>query len=242
MVQQQAAGNFAEHLANNAYPGRGIVVGRDAEGAWIQIYWIMGRSQNSRNRIFVCADGALRTQAADPAKMSDPSLIIYHAMRTSGKCYIVSNGVQTDAIWQGLQAGRDFPQTLEGWHHEPDAPNYTPRISACVDLGGESARLWLSILMVSPFDLQESEHHFFRYHCVQPGFAYAITTYDGDGDPLPSFSSSPYIIELPGSAEEIAAHFWDALDADNKISLAVRRIDASSGEERIGITNRYQAV
>ncbi len=242
MVQQLAAGNFAEHLANNAYPGRGMVIGRDAEGGWIQVYWIMGRSPNSRNRIFVCADGMLRTQAADPAQVDDPSLIIYHAMRTSARYYIVSNGVQTDAIWEGYQAGQDFPQTLETWHHEPDAPNYTPRISGCVDLNGERGRLWLSILKVSPFDLQQSEQHFFRYDCVQPGFAYAITTYDGDGDPLPSFSSSPYIIELPGRAEDIAAYFWEALDADNKISLAVRHIDASTGEERIEITNKYQAV
>ncbi|MGY8826043.1 MAG: IMP cyclohydrolase [Candidatus Latescibacterota bacterium] len=242
MLQEVAAKNLTERVAQNPYPGRGIVVGRATDGSWIQVYWIMGRSENSRNRLFVCEDGILRTQAADPAKVEDPSLIIYHAMRTSGQRFIVSNGVQTDAIWRGLEAGSHFTDTLKDWHHEPDAPNYTPRISGYIDLSGDRALLWLSILKVSPFTIDEPERHFFRYESVDGGYGYAITTYMGDGDPLPSFSGSPYILGLPGNADEIAAHFWQNLDADNKISLAVRHIDANSGREQITIKNRYQAV
>ncbi len=242
MLQAVAAKNLAERVAQNPYPGRGIVAGRAIDGSWIQVYWIMGRSDNSRNRLFVCEGGVLRTQAADPTKVEDPSLIIYRAMRTSGQRYIVSNGVQTDAIWQGLESGAHFAETLRDWHHEPDAPNYTPRISGCIDLSGDSASLWLSILKVSPFANDESERHFFRYASVEAGYGYALTTYRGDGDPLPSFSGSPYVLALPGNADRIAEHFWQNLDVDNKISLAVRHIDAASGREQISITNRYRAV
>jgi len=242
MLREIATRNLVERVAKNPYPGRGIVAGRATDGSWVQVYWIMGRSENSRNRLFVCEGGILSTQAADPAKVEDPSLIIYHAMRTSGQRFIVSNGVQTDAIWQGLEAGSPFADTLRDWHHEPDAPNYTPRISGCIDLSGETASLWLSILKVSPFADSESERHFFHYESVEAGYGYAITTYQGDGDPLPSFSGSPYVLSLSGNVDELVAHFWQNLDADNKISLAVRYIDPHSGREQIAIKNRYQAV
>jgi IMP cyclohydrolase len=238
MLREVAAINLAERVEQNPYPGRGIVAGRATDGSWIQVYWIMGRSENSRNRLFVCEDGILRTQAADPAKVEDPSLIIYQAMRTSGRRYIVSNGVQTDAIWQGLEDGAHFADTLSNWYHEPDAPNYTPRISGCVDLSGGAAVLWLSILKVSPFSNDESERHFFRYENVEAGYGYAITTYRGDGDPLPSFAGAPYVLALPGSAEQIVEHFWQSLDSDNKISLAVRHI-ATNGQERVFIQNKH---
>ena len=240
MCQSLAANNMRERLANNPYPGRGIVLGRADDGAWIQVYWIMGRSENSRNRIFVCEEGILRTQAADPAKVEDPSLIIYNAMRSSGRRFVVSNGVQTDAIWQGLEAGASFADALTGWHHEPDAPNFTPRISGCTDL--QEGVCWLSILKKSPFSDDASERHFFRYDDVPPGSGYAITPYSGDGHPLPSFDGAPYVLDLSGGAAEIAAHFWSQLNGDNKIALAVRSIDPHSGDAQLIVENRYRSA
>ncbi len=240
MSQSLAANNMRERLAKNSYPGRGIVLGRADDGAWIQVYWIMGRSENSRNRIFVCDEDILRTQAADPTKVEDPSLIIYNAMRTSGRRFVVSNGVQTDAIWQGLEAGASFADSLTAWHHEPDAPNFTPRISGCTDL--DAGVCWLSIVKKSPFRDDASERHFFRYDDVPTGSGYAITTYSGDGNPLPSFDGAPYVLALSGGATEIAQYFWSQLDGDNKISLAVRHIDPHSGAVRIIVENRYRSA
>ena len=235
-----AVENVRELLEENPYPGRGIVLGRSDDGAWIQVYWIMGRSDNSRNRIFVCEDGVVRTEAAEPSKVEDPSLIIYNAMRTSGGRFVVSNGVQTDAIWAALEAGGIFVDSLNDWHHEPDAPNFTPRISGCTDV--DEQVLWLSILKKSPFSKKASERHFFRFDEVEAGMGYAITTYRSDGDPLPSFEGSPYLLSLPGNADEIAAHFWSKLNGDNKISLVVRRIEPKTGEVQLVVENRYRPV
>ncbi|MEE3257705.1 MAG: IMP cyclohydrolase [Candidatus Latescibacterota bacterium] len=234
MVREWAAANLRERLVENYYPGRGIVIGRGPDGEWIQVYWIMGRSDHSRNRFFVGDGDLLRTEAADPSKVEDPSLIIYNAMRVCGRRYIVSNGVQTDDIYDGFAAGRGFAESLAGWLHEPDAPNYTPRISGYADLA--AAEAWLSILVASPFDPERSERHFFRFDCIEPGYGYAITTYAGDGDPLPSFAGTPYLLSL-----DDPAGLWDALDAENKISFAVRRIAGDGGFET-QIINRYEAV
>jgi IMP cyclohydrolase len=235
-----AVKNVRERIEENPYPGRGIVLGRSGDGAWVQVYWIMGRSDNSRNRIFVCEDGVVRTEAADPSKVEDPSLIIYNAMRASGHRFVVSNGVQTDAIWAALEASESFVDSLSQWHHEPDAPNFTPRISGCTDVDAQVQ--WLSILKKSPFSDVASERHFFRFDEVEPGMGYAITTYCGDGDPLPSFEGTPYLLSLPGSADDIADHFWSKLNRDNRISLAVRRIESKSGELQIVIKNRYSQI
>ena len=235
MMTEQAVANLRERLHQNPYPGRGIVIGRDAVGGWVQVYWIMGRSENSRNRIFVGEGDLLRTQAADPAKVDDPSLIIYNAMRVCGRRYIVTNGAQTDDVYEAFATGRGFAESLDRWLHEPDAPNYTPRISGYLDLDTE--QVWLSILKVSPFDAEQSERHFFRFDSIGPGYGYAITTYAGDGNPLPSFSGTPYLLPLDGDP----GNFWQALDGDNRISLAVRRI-AADGTVETQITNRYKTV
>ena len=235
-----AVKNARERIEGNRYPGRGIVLGRGGDNAWTQVYWIMGRSDNSRNRIFVCEDNVVRTEAADPSKVEDPSLIIYNAMRTSGRRFVVSNGVQTDAIWSALEAGSSFTDSLSGWHHEPDAPNFTPRISGCTDV--DAQLLWLSILKKSPFSENASERHFFRFDEVEVGMGYAITTYQNDGDPLPSFQGTPYLLSLPGNADEIATHLWSKLNSDNKISLVVRSIEPTSGEVRLVVKNRYNLV
>lgn len=234
-VGEQAAANLRQRLAENPYVGRGIVIGRAAEGTWTQVYWIAGRSANSRNRIFVAEDDILRTEAADPAQLSDPTLIIYNAMRVCARRSIVSNGEHTDAIHEGFAAGRSFAESLADWLHEPDSPNYTPRIAGYVDLEADEA--WLAILKASPFDPEHSERHFFRFDCVEPGYGYAITTYDSDGDPLPAFSGVPYLLPLAN----VPARLWEALNPEHRISLAVRRI-AADGAIETEIINRYEAV
>jgi IMP cyclohydrolase len=240
MVKERAAQNLRERLAGNAYPGRGIVLGRSMGGEWVQVYWIMGRSANSRNRVLAWEDGVLRTRAANPSKMADPSLIVYSAMRASGRRYLVSNGAQTDALWAGMERGKGFVESLREWRHEPDAPHYTPRISGMIDLDREEA--WLAIIRASPFGAGHSEQHFFRYQYVEPGYGYAITTYQGDGEPLPPFEGSPYLLTLEGEPGEAGARLWEALDEDNRISLAVRCIDPAGEEVRVEIINKYQSV
>ncbi len=234
-VREQAAVNLQQRLAENPYVGRGIVIGRAAAGTWMQVYWISGRSANSRNRIFVAEGDVLRTEAADPAKLSDPTLIIYNAMRVCSRRSIVSNGAHTDVIYEGFTAGRGFIESLAGWQHEPDSPNYTPRIAGYVDLEADEA--WLAILKASPFDPEHSERHFFRFDCIEPGYGYAITTYDSDGDPLPAFSGVPYLLPLACAP----ARLWEVLDPEHRIALAVRRI-AADGAVETEIINRYEAV
>ena len=236
---QTAADNFQRHLTDNPYPGRGIVLGRGARDTWIQIYWIMGRSDNSRNRVFVEDDGVVRTEAADPAKLADPSLVIYTAMRCVDEQFIVTNGTQTDAVYTALSEGRDFVAGLLPWAHEPDPPNNTPRISGCTDRAHE--RIWLSIIKASAADGRSSEHQFYHYTDVAAGFGYAITTYQGDGKPLPPFSGSPLLMPLAGDSDAIAGAYWDALDGENRVALAVRTIDVD-GTATVRITNKLNQV
>jgi IMP cyclohydrolase len=240
MLEKLAETNLHERLATNPYPGRGLVIGRNEQGRWLQVYWIMGRSANSRNRLFVYEDGILRTEAADPAKVADPSLIIYHAMRQVAGRFIATNGAQTDGIYEDLRQGKSFPAALSAWQHEPDAPNYTPRISCLFDR--PTGEAWLSVVKASPFSPDQSEHHFFRYTHVAPGFGYAVTTYRGDGNPLPSFEGAPYLVPLRGGAAQVATRYWEALDRDNRISLAVRQVDPPTGEIAVEVINRYTAA
>jgi len=211
-------------LKQNPYPGRGIIVGMDETGKYlIQVYWIMGRSENSRNRVFVIEkNGVLKTSPFDPTKVKDPSLIIYTAMAQAHKHYAVSNGHQTlDAL--SIQEGLD--SSLEMWRYEPDSPNYTPRISALLELrisGPQIAEL--SLLKKSPFS-DECDRYLYKLAISQPGLGYCITTYNGDGDPLPSFTGDPYLLPLAGGIEDIAQTFWDSLNKDNKVSLAVKFIE-----------------
>lgn len=239
MLKLLAARNLEQRLRENSYPGRGIVIGRNERQDWIQVYWIMGRSVNSRNRIFVYEDEILRTETVDPAKAGDSSLILYNAMRASGRRFIVSNGTQTDALYHGMEREQPFAEILLNEKHEPDEPNFTPRISGCADLSQSEARAWLSIIRASSFDTDRSEHHFFHYAALKPGYGYAITTYQGDGDPLPSFTGAPFLLTLQGSAEHIAESLWSALDSDNRISLAVRWIDPSTVQSDVVVINRY---
>ena len=232
---QNATENFERHLANNPYPGRGIVLGRSTKNTWIQIYWIMGRSENSRNRILVAEDETLRTEAADPKKMDDPSLVIYTAMHRVKEQYIVTNGAQTDALFACRFHAGEFVDSLLPWSHEPDAPNFTPRISGCTDLSEPG--IWLSIITASSSDGRSSEHHFFHYADVPVGIGYGITTYQGDGKPIPPFEGTPLLMPLAGESDAIAHTYWEALDRDNRVGLAVRTIEVD-GSATIDVTNK----
>lgn len=241
---QVAAQHFERHLCQNRYPGRGLVVGRASKGdTWAIVYWIMGRSANSRNRRFVVQGTVLRTEPVDLSQVRDPSLVIYEAMLEwpalpSGRAYIVSNGDQTRTIYETLRSGGTFEDALSTREREPDAPNYTPRISALLDLRQPSA-LALSILKANPANPDWTDR--FTYHPASPppGLGYGLTTYSGDGSPLPSFVGDPLLMPLVGGASEILAAYWDALNADNRVSLAVKWIPTDGGPGQIVVRNRF---
>ncbi|MFA5000000.1 MAG: IMP cyclohydrolase [Patescibacteria group bacterium] len=221
-------------LKQNPYPGRGIIVGMDETGKYlIQVYWIMGRSENSRNRVFVIEDnGVLKTAPFDPAKVKDPSLIIYTAMAEILTHYAVSNGHQTlDAL-----SIKGLDSSLKKWEYEPDSPNYTPRISALLEPRVFAPQIAeLSILKKSPFS-DMCNRYLYKLDISSPGLGYCITTYNGDGNPLPSFTGDPYLIPLTGGIEDIAQTFWDSLNKDNKVSLAVKFIEID--ERNVLMTKR----
>jgi IMP cyclohydrolase len=233
--------NFAL-LSSNPYPGRGIVAGLDEAGTHlIQIYWIMGRSPNSRNRVFEAdeARGWLYTVAADEAKLTDPSLVIYNAMRRKGDDHVVSNGHQTDTVVES-QAPLDLQGMLSKHVYEPDDPNFTPRITAMCSLSVLGPSIQMSILRKSMFgDGCDRMHYDLVPH---PGFGYCITTYAGDGNPLPPFRGDPLVMPLRGSMGEIADTYWQALDAENRVSLAVKFIDVKNGRSEICIVNKHERV
>jgi IMP cyclohydrolase len=237
-------------LNANPYPGRGLVVGLDDTGDnLVQVYWIMGRSPNSRNRVF-SADletGRVFTEAADPSRVKDPSLIIYNAMAETAqpKQYVVSNGHQTDTITQSLRGvfnvdvpGSTLFDALSLHRFEPDGPNWTPRISAVSSW--HPYRVQIVVLRRSPwsFACDRSLH---SYEDLGAGYGYCVTTYDGDGDPLPSFSGMPYLLPLEGDIDRVAEMFWDFLNAENRVALAVKFI-GRQGKADIKIINAYQKV
>ena len=231
--------DLAALLRENAYPGRGIVIGRTADGAKVAIgYFIMGRSENSRNRIFELTEDGIRTKAFDESKMTDPSLIIYHPVRVVGDNTVVTNGDQTDTIRDGLLAGQIFAQALSTRTFEPDHPNYTPRISGIVLKDGSYA---LSILKSADGDPSSVRRQFFAYIDPLAGQGHFIHTYMGDGNPLPSFEGEPEQVAIPcATAQEFADLLWTNLNEDNKVSLFVRYIDIASGETDTVIINKHQ--
>ena len=212
------ANNSLAHISNNSYPGRGIIIGRNHDSEWVVIYWIMGRSDNSRNRVFKYKNNILSTEAADPSLVKDPSLIIYNAMRGIGHNIIVSNGSQTDVIYNKLMLGSSFQTSLEHEKYEPDAPNYTPRISGYIDRNVNS----ISLSIIKRNHTNDVDHCFYRYSNIPLGVGYCITTYMSDGDPLPSFQSEPILLPLTGDVDDIANTYWNLLNEDNRISLMIR--------------------
>lgn len=231
--------DLTELLRSNPYPGRGIVLGRSADDAKAVIaYFIMGRSENSRNRVFVETPDGIRTQAFDPSKMTDPSLIIYNPVRVFGSSTIVTNGDQTDTIREGLAAGKTFSQALHTRTFEPDEPNYTPRISGLVKKDGDYV---LSILKSADGDPAACRRYFYAYEKPLAGQGHFIHTYMDDGNPLPSFEGEPEQITITSETpEEFAQLIWCSLNEENKVSLFVRYIDIMTGSWETVILNKHQ--
>jgi IMP cyclohydrolase len=229
--------NLSELLSSNTYPGRGILIGLSPDGATsLCAYFIMGRSTNSRNRIFVRTQDGIRTQAYDPAAMTDPSLIIYHPVRDSRQGLIVTNGDQTDTIQQAFSEGKTFEDALGTREFEPDKPNYTPRISGLLRPNGSYI---LSILKSSNGNPDCCCRQFFDYSRPLPGIGHLIHTYAGDGTPLPSFAGEPEAVQIEDStAESLADRLWEHLNMDNKVSLFVRSIHLVTGETHTQLRNK----
>jgi IMP cyclohydrolase len=228
------------NLGHNPYPGRGIILGLSPDGkSAIQVYWIMGRSSNSRNRIFIPEeDGSLRTAAFDPSKLEDPSLIIYHPLRQVGEKFIATNGDQTDTIFDFLKEGKTVEEALFTRKYEHDAPNFTPRISGITNISKDAENLYeLSILKSSYNSEQDCLRQFFKYQRGIQGFGHCITTYLGDGNPLPSYSGEPKIFPLQNSIEENANTYWKLLNDENKVSLLVRHIELETGKVELKVIN-----
>jgi hypothetical protein len=235
-----AAHNFEQHLRHNPYPGRGLVIGRSSvDETWLIIYWIMGRSANSRNRQFIAEGSTLRTEPVDAALVDDPSLIIYEAMLALPFLYLVSNGDQTRTIYEALKTGGNFDGALARREREPDAPHYTPRISGMLDLRRSPGAITLSILKASPLDPANTDRFTYRPATPVPGFGFGLTTYQGEGNPLPGFSGDPLLLPCTGSAETVLETYWNALNEDNRISLAVKQISAQDGTSKILLRNRF---
>jgi IMP cyclohydrolase len=232
--------NFERHIRRNSYPGRGLLIGRSSvEDAWLQIYWIMGRSQHSQNRRFVVEGSMMRTEPVDASLVQDPSLIIYNAMLELPRIYLATNGDQTDTLVKTLQAGGTFDDALATREREPDTPNYTPRISGMLDLNKEPVEIAISILKANRANPELTDRFTFRPAEPPPGLGYCITTYQGDGKPLPPFAGDPLLMPCEGSAAEVLAAYWDALDADNRVSLAVKTIPAKGGPGTTVVQNRF---
>lgn len=228
-----------QSLRSNEYPGRGIVIGQTPNGErLVQVYWIMGRSENSRNRVFVRDGDLVRTAPFDESKVEDPSLIIYNCIRKLQHTHIVSNGDQTDTIHEGLRNSRSFEESLYTRTFEPDAPNYTPRIAGVIDLNDSTHAYKLAILKTLDGVETRPARHIFNFGNFIPGIGHYIATYDGNGDPLPSFSGEPRALPLGDDIDEVLTTYWQALDPDNKVSLLVKFIDPDSNESDIRIANK----
>lgn len=228
-----------QELKNNAYPGRGILIGRSAdEKKAVIAYFIMGRSVNSRNRIFVTEGEGIRTQAHDPAKLADPSLVIYAPVRVQGRYTIVTNGDQTDTVYDGLEKGMTFEQALRCREYEPDAPNYTPRISGLVHIEDGKYDYAMSILKSNDGDPDCCNRYTFSYDHPAPGEGRFIHTYMHDGDPLPSFCGEPKKVAIEREIDGLTETIWESLNADNKVSLFVRYIDIETGKYETRIVNK----
>lgn len=233
--------SIEKELQENSYPGRGIIIGRSADGKKaVAAYFIMGRSENSRNRVFVKEGEGIRTQAFDESKLTDPSLIIYAPVRVLGNKTIVTNGDQTDTIYEGMDKQMTFEQSLRSREFEPDAPNYTPRISGIMHVEGGKFNYAMSILKSRDGDPKGCCRYTFAYENAAPGEGHFIHTYMHDGNPLPSFEGEPKKIAIPDDMDAFADTLWNNLNEDNKVSLFVRYIDIATGTYESKIINKNQ--
>ncbi|MBR4753644.1 MAG: IMP cyclohydrolase, partial [Lachnospiraceae bacterium] len=226
-------------LAGNAYPGRGIVVGKTKDGkSAVVAYFIMGRSTNSRNRIFVEDGKGIRTKAFDESKLEDPSLIIYAPVRVLGNKTIVTNGDQTDTIYEMMDRQFTFEQALRTREFEPDAPNFTPRISSVLHIEGGEYNYAISILKSDNGNPDSCNRFTFSYTNPVSGEGHFIHTYQCDGNPLPSFEGEPKTVEIDGSIDDFTDKLWNSLNEDNKVSLFVRYINIATGDYESRIVNK----
>ena len=232
--------SISQRLEGNTYPGRGIVIGKSADGkSAVTAYFIMGRSANSRNRIFTEKDGAVYTEPFDASKVEDPSLIIYAALRQYENNLIVTNGNQTDTVYEGLAAGKSFDDALATREFEPDGPNWTPRISGMLTFDGGDFTYKMSILKSG--DAEGSFCNRFGFHYVpKAGLGHFIHTYVCDGNPIPTFQGEPERVSIPNDIDAFTNEIWNALDENNKISLYVRYIDLETGKETCRMINKNQ--
>lgn len=238
-VRDTARANF-DLFAENPYPGRGIILGKSPDcRSLIQVYWIMGRSEGSRNRVFVEENGFLKTKLWDESKATDPTLLIYYPMRNLGGFHIVSNGDQTDTIYQALQSAGTFESALDTRTFEPDPPIYTPRISGMMTVGTPD-RYKLSILKPMSGDAESCVRVYYNYQTNANGVGNCIQTYTLNAEGQPdAFQGDPYLLPLFDDIDETCRVYWDALNADNKVSLAVKYIDIATGEFEIRIANKH---
>ncbi len=233
--------SLEQELKSNSYPGRGIVIGKSADGTKaVTAYFIMGRSSNSRNRIFAEDGEGIRTQAFDPSKLEDPSLIIYAPVRVLGNKTIVTNGDQTDTIYEGMDKQFTFEQTLRSREFEPDAPNYTPRISGIMHLEDNTYNYAMSILKSNHGNPDACSRYTFAYENPVAGEGHFIHTYMQDGNPLPSFEGEPKLISIPDDMTAFTEMLWNSLNNENKVSLFVRYIDIETGKYNTKIINKNQ--
>ncbi len=233
--------SIEKELKGNAYPGRGIIIGRSKDGTKaVTAYFIMGRSENSRNRVFVEDGEGIRTQAFDPSKLSDPSLIIYAPVRVLGNKTIVTNGDQTDTIYELMDRQQTFEQALRTREFEPDAPNYTPRISGIMHIENGGYNYAMSILKSNNGSPDSCNRYTFAYNNCPAGEGHFIHTYKCDGNPLPSFEGEPKLVEIPDDMEAFASLLWESLNEENKVSLFVRYIDIATGSYESKIINKNQ--
>jgi len=233
--------SLQDDLKSNSYPGRGIIMGKTPDGTKaVAAYFIMGRSDNSRNRVFVEAGEGIRTQAFDPSRVTDPSLIIYAPVRVMGNKTIVTNGDQTDTIYEGMDIQLTFEQSLRCREFEPDSPNYTPRISGIMHMEGGRFNYAMSIIKSNHGNPDSCNRYTFAYDNPEAGEAHFIHTYMHDGNPLPSFEGEPKLTATLDDLDEFTAMIWDSLHEENKISLFVRYIDIESGAYETRIVNKNQ--
>lgn len=231
--------DLQKELSENSYPGRGIVIGTSADGKYaVTAYFIMGRSENSRNRVFVEDGTGIRTQAFDPSKMQDPSLIIYAPVRTLGNYTIVTNGDQTDTVYSMMDQQSTFEEALRTREFEPDAPNYTPRISGLMHILGGKYDISMSILKSNHGDASSCQRFTYTYENPEAGEGFFIHTYMGDGNPLPSYEGEPTSVKIDGNIDTFTNNVWNALNADNKVSLFTRFIEIGTGKYESRIVNK----
>ena len=233
--------DIEKELKENSYPGRGIIIGKTPDGKKAAAaYFIMGRSVNSRNRVFVKDGEGIRTQAFDPAKLSDPSLVIYAPVRVLGNKTIVTNGDQTDTIYELMDKQQTFEQALRTRKFEPDGPNYTPRISGILHVESGNFNYAMSILKSADGNPESCNRFTFAYEKPLAGQGHFIHTYMHDADPLPSFEGEPKLVAMENDMETFANRLWESLNPDNKVSLFVRYIDIATGTYETIIKNKNQ--